>query len=182
MARSSPSPSLSPICPPIRSNSPSQKPRPDFRLFLRPRPAFIGRSFFTNREAGKNVYSMKEKYPLSFIRMKKAMNKILLVSAGALSLLALSGCTSIWDLITGGGSASSELLQSTKTGATYGAVERAADSSGTNYSSSSSKYTYRELGEAGGDYYLNSVGTYNLWVIPVAIRDYSSNATETVRN
>ena len=114
--------------------------------------------------------------------MKKAMNKILLVSAGALSLLALSGCTSIWDLITGGGSASSELLQSTKTGATYGAVERAADSSGTNYSSSSSKYTYRELGEAGGDYYLNSVGTYNLLVIPVAIRDYSSNATETVRN
>lgn len=93
-----------------------------------------------------------------------------------MSALLLTACSgSIFDLFNK--SSSDKLIASTNTGSNYGAWDNAVDSS----KDSDLKYKQSDVDNSVGDYSLASTGTQNILVIPVKISDYSSKATDSVR-
>lgn len=89
------------------------------------------------------------------------------------SALSLSQCSLFSD---------TSLLSSTKDGSTYGGNALSIDAAGTNYKSVATSFDISELGDSSGSIDLQSMGTQNILVIPVKVRDYPAKATKAIRN
>jgi M6 family metalloprotease-like protein len=113
--------------------------------------------------------------------MKKLLNVAKLAFVG----LILSSC-SLYDWISGKLNSNSvqeggPLISSTKTGSTYGGTSLSFETGGTNYTAQGTSFNQFSLDDSNGYTDFPAQGINKILVIPVSVRGYEKNATDTVR-
>jgi M6 family metalloprotease-like protein len=113
---------------------------------------------------------------------KNTLLKIVGFPLFGLLLAGLSGCSiTIWGL-TKTNTSNSGLVSTSKDGSTYGATSLSYTASGTNYKAQATSFTQSDVELNSTGYMMPSTGKVNVLVIPVIVDDFSTNATEGVRN
>ena len=121
-------------------------------------------------------------HPLSKMMKKNTLLKIVGFPLFGLLLAGLSGCSiTIWGL-TKTNTSNSGLVSTSKDGSTYGATSLSYTASGTNYKAQATSFTQSDVELNSTGYMMPSTGKVNVLVIPVIVDDFSTNATEGVRN
>jgi M6 family metalloprotease-like protein len=110
---------------------------------------------------------------------KTTFKKLISIPLFSLVAAGVSGCT-IWDF--GKTAANSGLVSTAKDGSTYGAPSLSLGNDGVNYSAKATSFTQSDAEHYSTGYMMPSTGKVNVLVVPVIIDDFSSHATDKVRN